>query len=356
MISFNLFKDRSGSVKSAILLIYTGGTIGMKEDVDSGALVPFDFSSLLEEVPELRKFGLRIDHYSFSPLIDSSDVEPSLWQSLARLIKEKYDLYDGFVILHGTDTMAYSASALSFMLDNLRKPVVFTGSQLPIGKPRTDGKENLISAVEIAAARDNEGHAIVPEVCICFNANLYRGNRSTKVNATGFNAFNSPNYPPLATAGINIKYNSGFIHYPKDHQKPFDINTNLDTRVSVLKIHPGITEQAVSDILLGSGTRAVILETYGSGNAISKPWFMQIIKEAAAKGKILLNVTQCLCGEVDMDIYATGQSLKEAGVISGYDSTTESALAKLFHLMGTESDPEKIKNLLTKNLKGEISK
>jgi len=356
MIGFNFFKDRSDNVKSAVLLIYTGGTIGMKEDPESGALVPFDFDSLLEEVPELKKFGLRIDHYSFSPLIDSSDVEPSIWQSLARLIQEKYDSYDGFVILHGTDTMAYSASALSFMLNNLTKPVVFTGSQLPIGKPRTDGKENLISAVEIASARDNDGKAIVPEVCICFNSNLFRGNRSTKINPPGFVAFIPQNSPPLATAGINIKYNSGFIHYPKEHSKPFSINTDLDTRVSVLKIHPGITEQVVSDILLGSGTRAVILETYGSGNAISKPWFLQIIKEAASRGKILLNVTQCLSGEVDMSLYATGKSLKDAGVVSGYDSTTESALAKLFHLMGTESDAEKIKNLLAKNLKGEISK
>ena len=354
MISFKLFKDKE--TKSAVLLIYTGGTIGMKEDPESGALVPFDFGSLLEEVPELRKFALRIDSYTFSPLIDSSDVEPSLWQALARLIKEKYDDYDGFVILHGTDTMAYSASALSFMLDNLDKPVIFTGRQLPIGRPRTDGKENLISAVEIAAARDSQGRAIVPEVCICFNSKLFRGNRSTKVSATGFSAFNSPNYPPLATAGININYNSGFIHYPKDRNKEFEINTELDTRVSVLKIHPGITEQAVSDILLGSGTRAVILETYGSGNAISKPWFLQIVKDAIRMGKVLLNVTQCLSGEVNMDIYATGCCLKEAGVVSGHDITTESALAKLFFLLGSESDVERIKKLLEKNLKGEISK
>lgn len=356
MINFNFFSDKNKNVRSAVLLIYTGGTIGMKENPESGALEPFDFDSLLEEVPELRKFGLKIDHYSFSPLIDSSNVEPGLWQSLVMLIKERYDDYDGFVILHGTDTMAYSASALSFMMDNLDKPVIFTGSQLPIGKPRTDGKENLISAVEIAAARDSDGNAIVPEVCICFNSNLFRGNRSTKVNATGFDAFSSPNYPELATAGISIKYNNGFIHYQKNRKQEFSVNTSLDTRVSVLKIHPGITEQAVRDILLGSGTRAVILETYGSGNAISSPWFLKIVKEAADKGKILLNVTQCLSGEVNMDLYATGKTLKDAGVVCGYDSTTESALAKLFHLMGTESDTDKIKNLLGKNLKGEISK
>ena len=354
-MTFNLFKDKSAKT-SSVLLIYTGGTIGMKEDPDDGALRPFDFNSLLEEVPELRKFGLTIDSHTFSPLIDSSNVEPSLWQSLARLIQERYEHYDGFVILHGTDTMAYSASALSFMLDNLCKPVIFTGSQLPVGRPRTDGKENLISAVEIAAAKDSYGCAVVPEVCICFNSQLFRGNRSTKVNATGFDAFSSPNYPPLATAGISIKYNNGFIHYPASRSRILGIHDVLDTRVSILKIHPGITEQAVSDILLGPGTRAVILETYGSGNAISKPWFIETVKEAAARGKILLNVTQCLSGDVDMDLYATGRSLKEAGVISGHDITTESALGKLFYLMGNYASNDRVKQLLEKNLKGEISK
>ena len=354
-MTFNLFKDKSAKT-SSVLLIYTGGTIGMKEDPVDGALRPFDFNSLLEEVPELRKFGLTIDSHTFSPLIDSSNVEPSLWQSLARLIQERYEHYDGFVILHGTDTMAYSASALSFMLDNLCKPVIFTGSQLPVGRPRTDGKENLISAVEIAAAKDSYGCAVVPEVCICFNSQLFRGNRSTKVNATGFDAFSSPNYPPLATAGISIKYNNGFIHYPASRSRALGIHDVLDTRVSILKIHPGITEQAVSDILLGPGTRAVILETYGSGNAISKPWFIETVKEAAARGKILLNVTQCLSGDVDMDLYATGRSLKEAGVISGHDITTESALGKLFYLMGNYASNDRVKQLLEKNLKGEISK
>ena len=354
-MTFNLFKDKSAKT-SSVLLIYTGGTIGMKEDPDDGALRPFDFNSLLEEVPELRKFGLTIDSHTFSPLIDSSNVEPSLWQSLARLIQERYEHYDGFVILHGTDTMAYSASALSFMLDNLCKPVIFTGSQLPVGRPRTDGKENLISAVEIAAAKDSYGCAVVPEVCICFNSQLFRGNRSTKVNATGFDAFSSPNYPPLATAGISIKYNNGFIHYPASRSRILGIHDVLDTRVSILKIHPGITEQAVSDILLGPGTRAVILETYGSGNAISKPWFIETVKEAAARGKILLNVTQCLSGDVNMDLYATGRSLKEAGVISGHDITTESALGKLFYLMGNYASNDRVKQLLEKNLKGEISK
>ena len=339
-----------------ILLIYTGGTIGMKQDPDTLLLKPFDFTQILQEVPELRKFAMKIDAYTFNPLIDSSDVEPSLWQSLATLIRDRYDDYDGFVILHGTDTMADSASALSFMLENLGKPVIFTGSQLPIGEPRTDGKENLISAVEIATAKDSHGHPMVPEVCICFNSQLLRGNRSVKVNATGFDAFKSPNYPLLATAGINIKYNNSFIHYGSDRRKGLTIHTDLDTRVSVLKLHPGITEQAVRDILLGDGSRAVILETYGSGNAPCRPWFLALVREAVSRGKILLNVTQCQSGDVDMDIYATGRTLKDAGVICGHDITTESALGKLFHLMGEHAENAQVKALLEKNLKGEISK
>lgn len=353
-LNLKLFTDKEKP--TAVLLIYTGGTIGMKADPKDGTLKPFDFSGILEEVPELRKFAMRIDSYTFNPLIDSSDVEPSLWQSLARLIRDRYDDYDGFVVLHGTDTMAYSASVLSFMLENLGKPVIFTGSQLPIGEPRTDGKENLISAVEIATARDSHRRPMVPEVCICFNSQLLRGNRSVKVNATGFDAFKSPNYPLLATAGISIKYNNSFIHYGYDRRKGVAIHTNLDTRVSVLKLHPGITEQAVRDILLGDGSRAVILETYGSGNAPSRPWFLSLVREAASRGKILLNVTQCLSGNVDMDIYATGRALKDAGVICGHDITTESALGKLFYLMGQHADNETVKAHLEKNLKGEISK
>ena len=339
----------------SVLLIYTGGTIGMKEDPVAGTLKPFDFKGILDEVPELGKFAMTIDSYTFRPLIDSSDVEPGLWKSLAELIRDRYDRYDGFVILHGTDTMAYSASALSFMLDNLQKPVVFTGSQLPIGRPRTDGKENLISSVEIAAARDGDGKALVPEVCIYFNSSLLRGNRSTKTSATGFNAFESPNYPPLATAGIDIKYNVQHILRTPDNGGGLVIHTDLDTRASVLKIHPGITEEAARDILLGKGTRAVIIETYGSGNATSKEWFLDIVRQAAEMGKILLNVTQCLNGGVNMDIYATGRSLKDAGVLSGCDITTESALGKLFFLMGMSLDNSEVKSMLARNLKGEIS-
>ena len=337
-------------------MIYTGGTIGMKQDPKDQTLKPFDFDQILEEVPELGKYALRIDSFTFNPLIDSSDVEPSMWQSLANLIRDRYEEYDGFVVLHGTDTMAYSASALSFMLENLAKPVVFTGSQLPIGVPRTDGKENLISAVEIAAAKDSLGHPLVPEVCIFFDSQLLRGNRSTKVSSEEFRAFRSPNYPAVAEAGITIKYNRRSILVPDSWTEPLLVSTDLDTSVSILKVHPGITRQVVRNILLGPETRAVILETYGSGNAPSSQWFVDIVKEAAGMGKVLMNVTQCMSGTVNMDIYATGKALEKAGVVSGRDITTEGALAKLFFLMGKSGDNEWVKARLGDNLKGEISK
>lgn len=342
--------------RSSLLLIYTGGTIGMKEDPTDQALKPFDFSQILAEVPELRKFAYKIDSYTFSPLIDSSDVEPKLWIALVDLIESKYDEYDGFVILHGTDTMAYSASALSFMIENLTKPVIFTGSQLPIGMPRTDGKENLISAVEIAAAKDENGHALVPEVCICFDNMLMRGNRTTKVHSDNFRAFRSENCQPLAEAGISIKYNQSTIRKPENWNSKPIFHTQLDTRVSILKLHPGITEQVVEHILCGTESRAVIIETYGAGNAPSKDWFIALIRKAAENGKIILNVTQCLAGSVNMDIYATGKCLKNSGVCNGYDCTTEGALAKLFYLMGASEDNSAVKTMLELDLRGEISK
>ena len=325
----------------------------MKEDPADRSLRPFDFESLLDEVPELRKFDMSIDTYTFDPLIDSSDIEPAMWQKLALLIQDNYSRYDGFVVLHGTDTMAYSASALSFMLEGLAKPVVFTGSQLPIGRLRTDGKENLVSAIEIAGSRKSDGSAMVPEVCIYFNSLLVRGNRSTKVDADGFEAFRSPNFPPLAEAGIDIRYNTDSILPPG---KELKVHCNLDTRVSILKVHPGITEQVVSDILLGQATRAVILETFGCGNAPSRGWFLDVVRKAGERGKILLNVTQCLRGTVNMDLYATGRALKDAGVRSGYDLTVEGALGKLFFLMGESNDNEYVKAHLEQNLRGEISK
>ncbi len=341
---------------ASILIIYTGGTIGMKEDPLDGTLKPFDFSQIMEEVPELNKFDVHIDSHTFDPLIDSSDVEPALWVSLAELIRDRYEDYDGFVVLHGTDTMAYSASTLSFMLEGLTKPVVFTGSQLPIGVPRTDGKENLISAVEIAAAKDEKGHARVPEVCICFDSLLLRGNRSTKYSAEAFNAFASPNCPPLAEAGINIRYNTDLIRRPIYWDALLHVQTHLDTRVSILKIHPGMTPTVARLFLCAPDIRACIIETYGSGNALSKPWFLDILHEADRMGKIMLNVTQCKSGTVNMSLYATGATLKQAGVLSGNDITTEAALGKLFCLMGRSDNNQWVKTMLEKDLCGEITK
>lgn len=341
--------------KASIFLIYTGGTIGMKEDSKDRTLKPFDFKHIIDKVPEIGRFASKIDSYTFDPLIDSSDVEPASWQILAKLIKDKYDKYDGFVILHGTDTMSYSASALSFMLDNLQKPIIFTGSQLPIGAPRTDGKENIISSVEIAATRDANGRAIVPEVCIYFDSMLMRGNRTVKINSEEFRAFVSPNFPVLADAGIYIKYKFQNILKASDKDSELIINSNLDTRVSILKLHPGITPRVCKYILCSPETRAVIIETYGSGNAPSRDWFLDILREANSLGKIMVNVTQCVVGTVNMSIYATGKTLEDCGVINGYDSTTEAALGKLFVLMGKSSDNEWVKKMMHHNLKGEIS-
>ena len=323
----------------------------MKADSE-GVLHPFDFSQIVSEVPELEKFACRIDYRVFDPLIDSSDVEPSMWSRLALMIRDAYDDYDGFVVLHGTDTMAYSASALSFMLENLGKPVIFTGSQLPIGAPRTDGKENLVSAVEIASAKRPDGGPVINEVAIYFGSKLLRGNRSTKVNSESFEAFSSPNLEPLAVAGINIRYNDRIL-LPRP-VSPLVVHTELDTRVSILKIHPGITPSVVRDVLLGSDTRAVIIETYGAGNAPSKEWFLDLVRQASQEGKILVNVTQCLAGEVNMDLYSTGHNMKMCGVVSGNTSTTEAMLAKLFYLLGTGMDNARIKAQLALPLRGEI--
>jgi L-asparaginase len=337
-----------------ILVIYTGGTIGMKQHHETGVWQPFNFEQIIEEVPVLKKFGFSIDTLSFEPLIDSSEAQPSFWVKLAQLISDNYAKYDGFVVLHGTDTMSYTASALSFMLEDLEKPVILTGSQLPIGMLRTDGMENLVSAIEIAAAKEH-GHPCVPEVCIFFESQLFRGNRTTKDNAEQFRAFRSANYPALANAGIHIKFNTPAIHYPAQWGKPLKVNTRLDNNVAILKIFPGVSQKIMESILNTKDLRAVILETYGSGNAPTSPWFIHALKQAIDKGIILVNITQCAAGSVEMDKYETGMALKKTGVLSGYDCTTEAALTKLFFLLGQYKDNQDVKKFWQKNISGEIS-
>lgn len=340
---------------TSILLIYTGGTIGMKIDPQTQALAPFDFSHIMEEVPELKKFGYKLDSYSFDPVIDSSDADIPFWQELVRIIEINYNKYDGFVVLHGTDTMSYTASALSFMLENLGKPVIFTGSQLPIGMLRTDGKENLISSIEIAAAKDDEERALVPEVCIYFESQLYRGNRTTKYNAENFRAFRSANYPVLADVGIHIRFNPDLIRYPK-WGKDFKVHYDMDPNVAIVKIVPGMSVNNISILNKVEGLRAVILETFGSGNAPTNGKFIDAVKQLVDNGVIVVNVSQCHAGRVDMDAYATGIALKKIGVVSGEDSTIEAALAKLYFLLGKYPDNNDVRVNMSKNIRGEISK
>ena len=339
----------------SVLLIYTGGTIGMIENPTTGALEAFNFDQLLENVPELKRFNYHISSYQFKSPIDSSDMEPSLWSKLVEIIYKNYDKYDGFVILHGTDTMAYTASALSFMLENLSKPVILTGSQLPIGMIRTDGKENMITAIEIAAAKHPNGTAVVPEVCIFFENQLLRGNRTTKINAENFNAFRSYNYPTLATAGIHIKYEYDRIHKP-DPTLPLKPHYAYDTNVIVLTLFPGIQENMIRNVLQTPGLRAVVLKTYGSGNAPQKPWFIKALKEAVERGIVIVNISQCPTGMVEMGRYETGLHLLDAGVISGYDSTVESILTKLMFILGHGKTTEEIRRLMNISIAGEITK
>ncbi len=337
-----------------VLLIYTGGTIGMVENPESGALEPFNFSHLRSNMPEIKRLNFNVETYLFDPPFDSSDVSIAIWRHMVNVIEVNYERYDGFVILHGTDTMAYTASVLSFMLENLTKPVILTGSQLPIGKLRTDGKENLITALEIAADKDEKGGAVVPELCIYMQKLLMRGNRTTKVNADHFSAFRSPNYPCLAEAGLDIRYNNSSILQPET-ELPVRFNYELDRNMVVLKLFPGISREVVRAHLTIPGVRGVVLETYGTGNSPINPWFMELVRDAVERRVVVVNVTQCLYGSVMMHRYENGQRLEKIGVISGHDITTEAALGKLMALFGKGCTPEEVKQLMQYSLRGELT-
>lgn len=341
-------------MQSKVLLIYTGGTIGMNRNPQTGALEPFDFEHLLQNVPELNQFDTEIATYQFNPPIDSSDMTPRMWTDLSHVIADNYNDYDGFVVLHGTDTMAYTASALSYMLENLTKPVIFTGSQLPIDQLRTDGKENLITSIEIAATKDADGHAMVPEVGIYFNGHLLRGNRTTKLSAEEFNAFESFNYPHLAEAGVNITYHRDRILKP-DFSKPMKPHFRLDNNVIIFSLFPGVREDLIRHIIHTPNLRAIVMRTFGSGNAPQSPWLINALKEGTRNGKVIVNISQCMQGAVEMNRYDTGFQLKEAGVVSGYDSTVESAVTKLMFLQAHYKDPEQVRQFMNQSIRGEIS-
>lgn len=327
----------------------------MVRDKASGALVPADMETFKAYMPELFAGDVHVDIQAFSPLLDSSNVTPECWVKMGQMIYDHYDAYDGFVVLHGTDTMSYSASALSFMLENLSKPVVFTGSQLPVGVLRSDAKENLLTAIEIAAAKDEDGNAIVPEVTIYFEDRLFRANRTTKRNAEHFSAFNSYNYPALAKAGVHITYQPHLVHY-SDPQAPLRLHTQFDQNVAILKLFPGIQRSVVRAVLRTRGLKGVVLETFGAGNAPSDKWLYRELKAAVEKGIIIVNKTQCNTGSVEMGLYAVSLNLMKAGVLSGYDITTEALLTKMMLLLGENPDDTAIvRRLLGKDLCGEIT-
>ncbi len=338
--------------KAKILLIYTGGTIGMKKDFATGALKAFNFSKLLQRIPELKLLDCEIESISFENPIDSSNMNPQKWAQLATMIEDNYSAFDGFVVLHGSDTMSYTASALSFMMEHLAKPIIFTGSQLPIGDLRTDAKENLITAIQIASLREN-GRAVIQEVGLYFEYKLYRANRTTKINAEHFKAFTSPNYSFLIESGVHLKMNPD-LFLPTKENDGLVVHKNLDTNVIILKLFPGISEQVIAAVVAIPNLKGIVLETYGAGNAPTDEWLLAVLQKAIQNGIHIINVTQCSGGSVRMGQYETSTALREIGVISGKDITTEAAITKLMYLLGQNELSTNFKELFETSLRGEI--
>jgi L-asparaginase len=341
-------------VQGSVLVIYTGGTLGMVYESKGKQLVPFNFDQIIEKVPEISRLSFGITFLSLKEPIDSSNVNPAIWIELAQIIETNYTYYDSFVILHGTDTMAYTASALSYLLENLDKPVILTGAQLPIGVARSDARENFITALELAAAMDDDRKPILSEVCIYFNSQLLRGNRSKKQESSDFNAFHSENYPYLANAGVQIEYNYPYLK-PREENAQLKVHTLMDTNVAFIKMFPGINQKVVESILGIEGLRGVVLETYGAGNATTDRWFLDAIKTAIESGIVIFNVSQCEGGKVIQGHYQTSKFLKQVGVVSGSDITAEAAITKMMYVFSKENEIEKCAALLGKPLRGEMS-